>query len=85
MAKLSTVLTISIVCQFCQKLFAQVPSMGFYLYRGGSTFDLGVPTHKSKKGVLKSRSSRGSGFLLILDGCQGRRPLLWASEGGRDG
>ena len=35
--------------------------MGFYFYRGGSTFDLGVPTHKSKKGVLKSRSSRGSG------------------------
>ena len=39
--------------------------MGFYFYRGGSTFDLGVPTHKPKKGVLKSRSSRGSGSMRL--------------------
>ena len=41
--------------------------MGFYFYSGGSTFDLGVPTHKSKKGVLKSRSSRGSGWSIPSD------------------
>ena len=41
--------------------------MGFYLYRGGSTFDLGAPTHKSKKGVLKGRSSRGSGQATLGD------------------
>ena len=51
--------------------------MGFYFYRGGSTFDLGVPTHKPKKGVLKSRSSRGSGFMLR----QLRNPMLVYADG----